>query len=502
MKGTLIFVVFYSSYGFAHCNTILRSSSLSRNFEDSLRRIPRSTDKDETGFEDSNVQEVIFILLYCLFVALAILICGLIIFYNSRKRELRANRSRGDEYLLEPTSADHKRRNSSNIVPPEPTPYPITSGESDLRQTPSRLSNVECPPELELAPINEKIMYLHYYAEVEINEEDLDISKGRPLGSGEFGIIRKGFLRSKNSKNEEKESRLEVAVKLPLNEYNQIQQELIYDELKVMCAVGKHPNILALVGGITFGERKMIVSEFVENGDLLSFLRDNRIYFTNDQWTLETEQDSLSLVDLLSFAFQIAKGMEYLIHVPCVHRDLALRNVLIKKNRIIRIADFGLARRHKNKDYYKTQSVDTPLPIHWMAPESIDKLLFTQKSDVWSYGVCLYELFSLGKSPYENVIKYDQRDFYWKYVLSYLNEGKRLAQPAHADAEIYNVMKLCWDLDMNSRTTFLDCIEFFEKELKTTSNEYFLDLTRKLRSETNNQLRLSNWLSDEKHCDS
>ncbi|CAA90147.1 receptor protein-tyrosine kinase [Caenorhabditis elegans] len=498
MTGSVIFFALFSSYCFASCYA--RNLTLGRNFEDSFKRVPRASEKNELG--DSNVQQIIFISLYSVFVALAIGICCLIKAYKSKKRQLPANRSKGNEYLLEPTTADQKKRYSNNIVPPEPTPYPITSGEDDFGKTPSRLSNEECPPELKLAPINDRIKYLHYYAEVEINEEDLDISKGRPLGSGEFGIIRKGFLRSKNSKNKETESRLEVAVKSPLNEYNHIQQELIYDELKVMCAVGKHPNILALVGGITIGEKRMIISELVENGDLLSFLRKNRRNFTIDQLAFEPEKPSLGLVDLVSFAFQIAKGMEYLIHVPCVHRDLALRNVLIKGNMVIRIADFGLARRHKNKDYYKTQSVDTPLPIHWMAPESIDKLLFTQKSDVWSYGVCLYELFSLGKSPYKNVIKYDERDSYCKYVLAYLNEGKRLAQPAHADAEIYNVMKLCWDLDMNSRTTFLDCIEFFEKELKTTSNEYFLDLTRKLRSETNNQLRLSNWLSDEKHCDS
>uniref|UniRef100_A0A8C3S3D6 Fms related receptor tyrosine kinase 1 n=1 Tax=Chelydra serpentina TaxID=8475 RepID=A0A8C3S3D6_CHESE len=172
----------------------------------------------------------------------------------------------------------------------------------------------------------------------------------------------------------------------------------------------------------------------------------------------EEEEDSddfykwpLTMEDLISYSFQVARGMEFLSSRKCIHRDLAARNVLLSENNVVKICDFGLARDiYKNPDYVRKG--DARLPLKWMAPESIFDKIYNTKSDVWSYGVLLWEIFSLGASPYPGV-QIDE-DF-----CSRLKEGTRMRAPEYATSEIYQIMLDCWHGNPSERPRFSELVE-------------------------------------------
>ncbi|XP_053161510.1 vascular endothelial growth factor receptor 1 isoform X2 [Hemicordylus capensis] len=158
----------------------------------------------------------------------------------------------------------------------------------------------------------------------------------------------------------------------------------------------------------------------------------------------------LTMEDLISYSFQVARGMEFLSSQKCIHRDLAARNILLSENNVVKICDFGLARDiYKNPDYVRKG--DARLPLKWMAPESIFDKIYSTKSDVWSYGVLLWEIFSLGASPYPGV-QIDE-DFFNK-----LKEGIRMKAPDFATTEIYQIMLDCWQGDPNERPRFSELV--------------------------------------------
>uniref|UniRef100_A0A7N4PNU0 Protein kinase domain-containing protein n=1 Tax=Sarcophilus harrisii TaxID=9305 RepID=A0A7N4PNU0_SARHA len=158
----------------------------------------------------------------------------------------------------------------------------------------------------------------------------------------------------------------------------------------------------------------------------------------------------ITMEDLISYSFQVARGMEFLSSRKCIHRDLAARNILLSENNVVKICDFGLARDiYKNPDYVRKG--DTRLPLKWMAPESIFDKIYSTKSDVWSYGVLLWEIFSLGASPYPGV-QIDE-DF-----CSRLKEGTRMRAPEYATSEIYQIMLDCWHKDPKERPRFSELV--------------------------------------------
>ncbi|KAM6921684.1 platelet-derived growth factor receptor alpha [Xenentodon cancila] len=175
--------------------------------------------------------------------------------------------------------------------------------------------------------------------------------------------------------------------------------------------------------------------------------------------------EGLTTTDLLSFTYQVAKGMDFLASKNCVHRDLAARNVLLSQGKIVKICDFGLARDIMHDSNYVSKG-STFLPVKWMAPESIFDNLYTTLSDVWSYGILLWEIFSLGGTPYPGMVV--DSSFYNK-----IKSGYRMSKPEHAPHDVYEMMMKCWNSEPEKRPSFTGLSETVASLLPSSYRRHY-----------------------------
>ncbi|XP_060073140.1 fibroblast growth factor receptor 4-like [Ylistrum balloti] len=269
---------------------------------------------------------------------------------------------------------------------------------------------------------------------------------GIDLGQGRFGKVM--MARALNVSGLGKWEM--VAVKTCRDSASDLEKEDLFQELEIMRSIDKHPNIVSYLGCCTKQDPLYILMEYVPGGNLQSQLRKCR---PSQLATTSEEGSTPSVKELETHAHHVAKGMVYLSSIGIIHRDLAARNILVGRNKIAKICDFGLARDVEGSDMYERTSKG-PSPIRWMAPESLSDQCFTRKSDVWSFGVLLWEIVTLGATPYPGMTA--------REVIKTVLIGKWLQCPLHCKQELYSLMTRCWDMEPKERPSFSEIAKELE----------------------------------------
>ncbi|CAI5446267.1 unnamed protein product [Caenorhabditis angaria] len=278
-----------------------------------------------------------------------------------------------------------------------------------------------------------------------------DIAVGTVIGEGAFGLVFKGILRGPNGQV------VRVAVKqLKANALDEEKEEFVH-EIQMMQTVGQHENIVTMYGYCMDDSLQCMIMEYVPFGDLKHYLQNYRkeLVSSNPEDTND-EKLGLDLNELQSFAQQIARGMAHLESRGIIHRDLAARNILVGTGKILKISDFGMSRPGV---YVKTSR--GVIPLRWLSPEAIKDNTYSSKSDVWAYGVLLWEIATLGGFPYNNIADKD--------IYAHLSEANRLEKPVKCSDEIYDLMKSCWAIDFNDRPSFFAICQHFDKKSDNSS---------------------------------
>lgn len=252
-----------------------------------------------------------------------------------------------------------------------------------------------------------------------LNHEDVIL--GELLGKGNFGEVFKGTLRDKTP----------VAVKTCKEDLPQELKIKFLSEARILKQYD-HPNIVKLIGVCTQRQPIYIVMELVPGGDFLSFLR--------------KKKDDLKTKQLVKLALDAAAGMAYLEAKNCIHRDLAARNCLVGESNLLKISDFGMSRQEDDGIY--SSSGLKQIPIKWTAPEALNYGRYSSESDVWSYGILLWETFSLGVCPYPGMTNQQARE--------QVEKGYRMSCPQKCPEEVYKVMQRCWEYKPENRPKFSD----------------------------------------------
>ncbi|XP_067846107.1 tyrosine-protein kinase receptor Tie-1 isoform X2 [Heptranchias perlo] len=263
-----------------------------------------------------------------------------------------------------------------------------------------------------------------------------DIKFEDVIGEGNFGQVIKALIKKDGLK-------MNAAIKMLKEFASDNDHRDFAGELEVLCKLGHHPNIINLLGACENRGYLYIAIEYAPYGNLLDFLRKSRVLETDPAFAREHGTAStLTSQQLLQFASDVTKGMQYLSEKQFIHRDLAARNVLVGENLVAKIADFGLSR---GEEVYVKKTMGR-LPVRWMAIESLNYSVYTTKSDVWSFGVLLWEIVSLGGTPYCGMTC---AELYEK-----LPQGYRMEKPLNCDDEVYEFMRQCWRDRPYERPTF------------------------------------------------
>ncbi|XP_075785367.1 ephrin type-A receptor 5 isoform X10 [Pelodiscus sinensis] len=263
----------------------------------------------------------------------------------------------------------------------------------------------------------------------------------RVIGAGEFGEVCSGRLKLPGKRE------LPVAIKTLKVGYTDKQRRDFLGEASIMGQFD-HPNIIHLEGVVTKSKPVMIVTEYMENGSLDTFLKKNDGQFT--------------VIQLVGMLRGIASGMKYLSDMGYVHRDLAARNILINSNLVCKVSDFGLSRVLEDDPEAAYTTRGGKIPIRWTAPEAIAFRKFTSASDVWSYGIVMWEVVSYGERPYWEMTNQD--------VIKAVEEGYRLPSPMDCPAALYQLMLDCWQKDRNSRPKFDEIVSMLDKLIRNPSS--------------------------------
>uniref|UniRef100_A0A8C9TBD3 receptor protein-tyrosine kinase n=1 Tax=Scleropages formosus TaxID=113540 RepID=A0A8C9TBD3_SCLFO len=281
---------------------------------------------------------------------------------------------------------------------------------------------------------------------VRVFAKEIDISCVKieqVIGAGEFGEVCSGNLKLPGKRE------MVVAIKTLKAGYTEKQRRDFLSEASIMGQFD-HPNVIRLEGVVTKSTPVMIITEFMENGSLDSFLRQNDGQFT--------------VIQLVGMLRGIAAGMKYLSDMNYVHRDLAARNILVNSNLVCKVSDFGLSRflEDDTSDPTYTSALGGKIPIRWTAPEAIQYRKFTSSSDVWSYGIVMWEIMSYGERPYWDMSNQD--------VINAIEQDYRLPTPMDCPVALHQLMLDCWQKERGDRPKFSQIVNTLDKMIRNPNS--------------------------------
>uniref|UniRef100_A0A672RKR7 receptor protein-tyrosine kinase n=1 Tax=Sinocyclocheilus grahami TaxID=75366 RepID=A0A672RKR7_SINGR len=275
-----------------------------------------------------------------------------------------------------------------------------------------------------------------------------DIKFQDVIGEGNFGQVLKARIKKDGL-------RMDAAIKRMKEYASKDDHRDFAGELEVLCKLGHHPNIINLLGACEHRGYLYLAIEYAPHGNLLDFLRKSRVLETDPAFAIANSTAStLCSQQLLHFAADVACGMDFLSQKQFIHRDLAARNILVGESFEAKIADFGLSR---GQEVYVKKTMGR-LPVRWMAIESLNYSVYTTNSDVWSYGVLLWEVVSLGGTPYCGMT--------CAQLYEKLPQGYRLEKPLNCDDEVYELMKQCWKEKPYERPSFAQILMSLNRMLE------------------------------------
>ncbi|XP_023652675.2 hepatocyte growth factor receptor-like isoform X1 [Paramormyrops kingsleyae] len=283
---------------------------------------------------------------------------------------------------------------------------------------------------------------------VVIPHQDLLVHLHEIIGRGHFGCVFHGTLLKGGLKQH-------CAIK-SLNRITDLEEVTQFLREGIIMKDFSHPNVLSLLGICLPPQGSpLVVLPYMKYGDLRNFIR--------------KEEHNPTVKDLMGFGLQVASGMEYLASKKFVHRDLAARNCMLDESYTVKVADFGLARDVYEKEYYSVHNKSgVKLPVKWMALESLQTHKFTSKSDVWSFGVLLWELMTRGAPPYSDISSFD--------ITVFLLQGRRLLQPEFCPDMLYNLMMECWHPKPERRPPFSELASRIATIFSSFSGEHYVTL--------------------------
>ncbi|XP_078399325.1 macrophage-stimulating protein receptor [Cetorhinus maximus] len=403
-------------------------------------------------YVDENAQPIVGIIIGTIVFLLAVVILvAVLVIYRKKSKE--------HEDLLSRLEASVNMI-SLNAVPPAPSDYrdsPLSptsmSGSSGITFRGYKGSNDGAAVPLlspkEIKSQNLRPELLGEVKDILIPRECLTAYMDQVIGKGHFGSVYHGLYKDQNMQE------IHCAVK-SLNRISDVEEVEQFLKEGIIMKDFHHENVLSLLGVFLPMEGlPLVVLPYMKHGDLRHFIRQ--------------EKRNPTVKDLIGFGLQVAKGMEYLALKKFVHRDLAARNCMLDESYVVKVADFGMARDVLDKEYYSIQDHRrAKLPVKWMALESLQTQKFTSKSDVWSFGVLLWELLTRGAPPYPEIDPYD--------ITRYLLKGRRLPQPEYCPDELFDIMLRCWDPNPEMRPKFTEVVYEIEMIQSMLKGEHYINL--------------------------